>query len=132
MHDDDRVPGAGPTSDQIVQRPFTVVRKGLAEGEVRSWLGQTAAEIERLRRQLADAEARAAQAAQPARLSEGDLLVALGEETARVLQSAQEAAVDIRRKAEDRAAAMLREAQDDATAIRDDAGGLLERRTTSA
>jgi hypothetical protein len=132
MHDDDRQPGAGPSAEQIVQRPFTVVRKGLAEGEVRSWLGQIAGEVDRLRRQVADAEARAAQVAPPTRLSEGELLAALGEETARVLQSAQEAAADIRRKAEDRAAALLREAQDDATEIRDDAGGLLERRTTEA
>jgi hypothetical protein len=132
MHDDDRAPGVGPTADQIAQRAFTVVRKGLAEGEVRAWLSQVAAEVDRLRRQLADAEARAAQPVPPSRLSEDDLLAALGEETARVLRSAQEAADDIRRKAEDRAAALLREAQDDAAAIRDDAGGLLDRRTAEA
>ena len=55
------------------------------------------------------------QLANPPPVTEQQLLNSLGEETARVLRSAQEAAEEIRKRAEERAGALVQEAQDEST-----------------
>lgn len=57
---------------------------------------------------------------------------ALGEETARVLRTAQEAADDLRARAEDGAAKALSEAHEEAARVRAEADALLARRTAEA
>ncbi len=113
------------TSEEIATRGFAAAFRGISEVEVRNFLKRVAAEIdvvraredeltaqvEELRRQLAD----------PPLVTEDRLLDALGEETARVLRSAQESAEEIRRRAEERAAATVADAEAAAAAMREEA-----------
>ncbi len=68
----------------------------------------------------------------PPPLTERQLLEGLGEETTRVLRSAQEAAFDIRTRAEERRAAVLEEAQDASRQLREAAEAHATERTDSA
>ncbi|MBO0714305.1 MAG: DivIVA domain-containing protein, partial [Acidimicrobiales bacterium] len=91
-------------SEEVSRRTFTTVRKGLDPKEVQDFLQRVSRELERqtereaeLRRRLADAEYRASHP----KLDEAALTTALGEETARVLRSAFDAAHEVRAKAEE-------------------------------
>jgi DivIVA domain-containing protein len=102
--------------DEVARHTFGTVRRGFDPGEVRSYLDYVAdalrvvaeREIE-LRHEVADAEHRAANPV----LDEGTLASALGQETARVLQSAHDASHEMVAKAEAEAARVLAGAQDE-------------------
>ncbi len=103
--------------DEVARRTFATARRGFEPAEVRAYLEQLAREmvaaIERenqLRELLADAERRA----QNPVLDEATLTTALGQETARVLRSAHEAAAELVGRAEADANRMLTEAQEEA------------------
>ncbi len=102
--------------DEVARHTFGTVRRGFDPGEVRAFLDfvadalRVAAEREiELRHEVADAEHRAANPV----LDEGTLASALGQETARVLQTAHNAAHEMVAKAEAEAARLLSEAQEE-------------------
>ncbi|MFZ4515362.1 MAG: DivIVA domain-containing protein [Acidimicrobiia bacterium] len=111
--------------EEVANRSFRSALRGISESDVRTFLRRVADEMARiradesaLRERIADLEARSNA---PVSLTEQQLLDALGEETAKVLRSAQDAADEIRTKAEARAALVRREAQDEARRVREEA-----------
>jgi DivIVA domain-containing protein len=109
----------------IARRQFSTARKGFDPAEVRAFLHELADMVGRLQRGEAHERERAERAEERATLAEKldqhRLVELLGEETARVLDAAREAAGDIRAKAEEAAARMVREAQVEARAISEQA-----------
>lgn len=105
----------------IARRQFSTARKGYDQAEVRAYLEELSALVGRLQRGEADQHRRAEDAEARAQLAEQldehRLVELLGEETARVLDAAREAASGIRAKAEESAARMIREAQAQAQAL---------------
>ncbi len=113
---DPSAPGA------VAGATFATVRKGYDPAQVGRFLGEVAAELERLRqreRELDEelATARAA-AADLSSLDDAAVTALLGEETARVLSTAREAASQIRTKASEGAERLLREANEEAARVR--------------
>ncbi|MGE0877879.1 MAG: hypothetical protein AB7L13_00025 [Acidimicrobiia bacterium] len=117
-----------------VERSFTVVRRGFDPDEVRRHLTELAREMSRLRSTEDELRARVAEleakttstasftaATEPPKIDDDTLLRHLGEETARVLTAAREAAAEIRTKAEEGMATLLRDAQADAARMKSDA-----------
>src|SRR5579872_4467353 len=103
----------GVTPEDIARRSFPVVFRGFDQDQVRRYLKKVSDELaaaqgreQELRRALEDARSNLAHP----ELDEATLTAALGEETARILTSAREAANDIRTKAEERVARMVQEA----------------------
>lgn len=124
------------TPEAIARTTFQTSFRGYDAEHVRAFLDEIAAELRdardreaALRQQIASLEARQQQAAQ---LDEAQLTVALGEETARVLTTAREAAVDIRTKAEEAAARVMKDAHDEAGELRSRAAAMLAERTREA
>jgi DivIVA domain-containing protein len=122
--------------DDVANRAFGSKVKGLSETEVRTFLRRVADELkegrereEQLGHTIDELEA---QLRAPRPLNEQELLDALGEETARLLRSAREAADDIRKKAEERAAAVIEEAQSESHRLRTEAAEILGIRTQEA
>jgi DivIVA domain-containing protein len=121
--------------DDVTQRTFATSFRGFDSGEVRAFL-------ERVAEQLRDAEARAADLAEQLAAAEQraahpqldveTLTTALGEETARILKSAQDAAHDIRAKAEENIAQLLRDAYEEASRLRAEAELVLAKETEAA
>src|SRR5262249_4622415 len=110
----------------ISSAQFQTGRRGFDQSEVRDFLRMVAAELARLqeRERFLERELRTAQQLQGEGVSSIDDDTAarlLGEETARVLQTAREAASQIRSRAEDGSARLLREATDEAQRIREEA-----------
>jgi cell division septum initiation protein DivIVA len=109
----------------IARRQFSTVRKGYDPTEVRAYLHELSEVVGRIQRGEAHEHERAERAETRAQLAEQldehRLVELLGEETARVLEAAREAAAGIRSKAEESAARMIREAQAEAHAIADQA-----------
>ena len=110
----------------VAAAAFTTSRKGFEQAEVREFLRLVAAELARLqeREKFLERELRSAQrgAAMPSVPLDEELVTRmLGEEAARVLQSARDAAAQIRNRAEDGAARLLREATDEAQRLRTEA-----------
>jgi DivIVA domain-containing protein len=99
----------------IARRHFSTVRRGYEPADVRAFLHDVADMVGRLQRAEAHERERAERAETRAvlaeQLDEHRLVELLGEETARVLDSARAAADDIRTKAQESAARMVREAQ---------------------
>jgi DivIVA domain-containing protein len=100
--------------DEITRKTFPVVKRGVDADAVRHFLEQVASDVRgllerevNLRRSLADAERRAADP----EIDEATLMRAVGSETARILQTAHDAARDVVEKAEARAAELLAEAE---------------------
>jgi DivIVA domain-containing protein len=124
------------TPEGIAERTFTEVKRGYAESEVRSFLRMVADEVEtfaaRERDYAARIESLQARLAQPPRLSDQDLIAALGEETARVLGQARESAAELRNKAEEHARRVVREAQESARELRSSTQQAVEARTREA
>jgi DivIVA domain-containing protein len=121
--------------DEVARHTFATVRRGFDPGEVRTYLDyvadalRVAAEREiELRHQLAEAEHRAANPV----LDEGTLTSALGQETARVLQSAHDASHEMVTKAESEAARLLTEAEDEIARAEGQAEQALAERTAQA
>ena len=103
--------------DEVARHTFGTSRRGFDPSEVREYLEQLARELvaaseraQRLQELLEQAEHRA----QNPVLDGETLTTALGQETARVLRSAHEAASELKGRAEADANRMLTEAQEDA------------------
>src|SRR5688500_8803975 len=123
------------SAEEVTHRTFATTFRGFDPAEVRAFLERVASELRTLRsrsqemeRLLREAEARAAHP----EIDEATLMTALGEETARVIRSAHEAATDIRGKAEENAERILRDAHEDANRLRADADRILTVRTEEA
>ena len=105
---------------------FSVGRRGFDQNEVRDFLRMVAAELARLqeREKFLERELRSAQTravSEPGALTEEMVTELLGEETARIITAAREAALQIRDRAEETAGRLMREASDDASRIRQEA-----------
>jgi len=137
---------AGPRPDEVAARTFPTSFRGFDPGEVRTYLAEVASALAAAAARevaLQDDLARTrATLANPA-LDESVLLAALGEEAGRLLQTAKEAAADIRNKADANAAIALdqahteaervrAEAQSAAARVQRDAEGVLSLRTDEA
>ncbi|MFI5046390.1 MAG: DivIVA domain-containing protein [Acidimicrobiia bacterium] len=111
------------TADDVAERSFSQVKRGYDETEVRAFLRLVADELSsaanqarELAARVQSLEGRLAMPTPPP--SDQDLIAALGEETARVLGQAREAAVELRTKAEEHARTLVREAQEGARQLR--------------
>jgi DivIVA domain-containing protein len=105
---------------------FTQSRKGFDQSEVRDFLRMVAAELARLqeRERFLERELRTQQhlgAPSSVALDDDTVTRMLGEEAARILQAAREAASQIKIRAEDGAGRLLREATDEAQRLREEA-----------
>jgi DivIVA domain-containing protein len=122
--------------DDVANRAFATGFRGYSESEVRAFLKRVAEELVAAREreeELANAvDELEEQLRSPRPLDEQELLDALGEETARLLRSAREAADDIRRKAEERSGRVMEEAQAEAHRLRTEAAEILGVRTQEA
>lgn len=119
--------------DEVASRTFPTSFRGFDPGEVKIFLARVADQlrtVEAKAEELAQ-QVREATDARPA-LDVDALTSALGEETARIVRSAQEAAADIRAKAEENVAQLLREAYEEAGRIRAEAELVLARETETA
>src|SRR5437879_5626651 len=102
-------------ADEVAHRGFSSSFRGFDQNEVRAYLRKVGEELRvlrererELRKSLEDARRTAAHPVPP---DEATLMAVLGEEAGRVLQTAKEAAADIRAKAEENAGRLLREAE---------------------
>src|SRR3954452_23777176 len=125
----------GVTPDDVTRRSFPVVFRGYDQDQVRRYLKKVGEELvaahareQELRAALEEARG---QVAHP-ELDEATLTTALGEETARILRSAREAAADIRSKAEERVARMVQEADEHGSRLRLEAENVLAKRVEEA
>jgi DivIVA domain-containing protein len=125
------------TPEEVARRTFGTVFRGFDPNEVKSYLRRVSEELgvarERQRHVehlLAEAQGRAQ--APPPPLDEAGLMAALGEETARVLRTAREAAADMKAKAEENIERLLHQAHEDAARIRGEAEGVLAARAQEA
>ncbi len=121
---------AGPRPDEVAARTFSTSFRGFDPAEVRGYLAKVASALaaaadreEALRDDLARTRATLANPA----LDESILLDALGDEAARVLQTAKEAAADIRNKADANAAIALDQAHTEAERARAEAQAAADR-----
>lgn len=110
----------------VASAAFTTSRKGFEQVEVREFLRMVAAELARLqeRERFLDRELRTSQRSpSPATVTLDEELVTrmLGEEAARILHTAREAASQIKARAEDGASRLLRDATDEAQRLRHEA-----------
>src|SRR5438445_4373502 len=108
-------------ADEVAHRGFSSSFRGFDQNEVRAYLRKVGEELRVLRereRELRKSldEARRV-ATHPAPPDEATLMAVLGEEAGRVLQTAKEAAADIRAKAEENAGRLLREAEERAARL---------------
>jgi DivIVA domain-containing protein len=125
------------TPEEVARRTFGTVFRGFDPNEVKSYLRRVSEELgvarERQRHVehlLAEAQGRAQ--APPPPLDEAGLMAALGEETARVLRTAREAAADMKAKAEENIERLLHQAHEDAARIRGEAEGVMALRSQEA
>lgn len=107
--------GTSLNADEVARRTFPSVRRGVDGDAVRRYLESIADEIRalldreaQLRRRTVEAERKAAE---PPVLDEATLNRAVGAETARILQTAHDAAGDVVARAEARAGELLAEAE---------------------
>jgi DivIVA domain-containing protein len=112
--------------DAVASASFSTSRRGFDQSEVRDLLRMVAAEMARLqeRERFLERELHAAQRGNPnsvVALDEEVVTRMLGEEAARILQTAREAASQIKIRTEDGASRMLREATDEAQRLREEA-----------
>lgn len=127
---------SGALDPRSILRDFTSTFRGYDQQEVKAWQNQLKRDVEALQareaelaRRVEDAERRAGEAESP---DESRLTALLGEETARILDAAREAANEIRAKAEAKTAQLVRDAQDESTRMTTEAGEVLRLRTTEA
>ncbi|MDQ3178043.1 MAG: DivIVA domain-containing protein [Actinomycetota bacterium] len=130
-------PRPDPSSpNSVAQASFGSVRKGFDPSEVREFLGQVAAEMNRLRereRQLEQSllESKDAQFGSE-RIDDSTATRLLGEEAAHILQAARESAGMVKSKAEQGASSILREATEEAARVREEADIEAARRRNDA
>jgi len=122
-------------ADEVANRTFATSFRGFDPAEVRAYLAELSTRLDEaegreadLRAKLAAAEARAASPD----IDEDTLLRLLGDETARVMRSAREAAADLRAKAEESVEQILRDAHDEAKRLRAASENVLAERTAEA
>ena len=116
---------------------FNVTRRGFDQGEVRDFLRMVSAELARLqeREKFLESEMRAMQTrglSDPGVLDEATVTTLLGEETARVLSVAREAAQQMRERAAETAEQMVRDAANEAARMREEAEIEVSRRRNDA
>lgn len=103
------------TAEEIIQRGFPTKVRGISETEVRSFLKRVAAEVERLgaREDELEAQIEALENSSNSKpkVSKHELLENLGEQTARVLSSAEEAAELMMNEAREKSEKMVSEAK---------------------
>jgi len=120
------------TSEEVRNRGFKRATRGVSEAEVRNFLHRVAEELDASRAREHELEQRIAaleeELRNPPPVTEEQLLDALGVETARVLRSAQEAANEIRAKAESASASLLADAEKHAHERRDEAEAFVAER----
>ncbi len=120
----------------VADATFGTTRRGFDQQEVRDFLRMVAAEMARLqeRERFLERELRAAQlgSGEGAGMDEDTAIRLLGEEAARLLQTAREGGASIRVKAEDSAARLLREVAEEAQRLREEADLEASRRRTDA
>ena len=108
--------------DDIAGHAFTKARRGYEVDEVRAFLVALGSRVREARRQFDDMERRVAElerrAVDPKDLDEDAVTQLLGEETARVLDTARKAATEIRGKADEHAATTTDAADAQATETR--------------
>src|SRR3954447_18102069 len=113
---------SGPDPDAIAAQSFTKSRKGYEIDEVRAYLVNLSSQLREAQRQHADQSRRLAElerrGADPRDLDEDQVTQLLGEETARVLETARKAAAEIRGKAQDAADELTNSADTQATETR--------------
>jgi DivIVA domain-containing protein len=112
--------------DAVASATFATARRGYDQSEVRDLLRMVAAEMARLqeRERFLERELRTAQrgsATNVAALDDEVVTRMLGEEAARILQTAREAASQIKIRSEEAASRVLREATDEAQRLREEA-----------
>ena len=105
---------------------FDVIRRGYDQGQVRDFLRMVSAELARLqeREKFLESEMRAMQTrglSDPGVLDEATVTTLLGEETARVLSVAREAAQQMRDRAAETAERMVRDAASEVARLREEA-----------
>ncbi|MBA2325083.1 MAG: DivIVA domain-containing protein [Actinobacteria bacterium] len=133
----------GLSPEDVAYRSFKGAKRGISESEVREFLqevaGELAAAVGRERDLLAQIHQREEhihrleeRIAHPPPPTEEEALDYLGEETARVLRSAQEAADEIRSKAGARARAIIGQGENDAARMREAAHTALSERSREA
>jgi DivIVA domain-containing protein len=121
--------------EDVAHRGFATVRRGFDQHDVRAFLEAVAAELRRLRDRVNELDPATAPPRSPTEVHALDiatLTTALGEETARVLRVAQEAAADVKARAEESAARFLAEAREESSRLRSTAEALLAERTAEA
>ena len=113
------------TPEEVATRGFAAAFRGISELEVRNFLKRVAEELALARAReeelIALADDLRDQVKSPPIVTEDRLLDALGEETARVLRSAQESADQIRSRAEEKAHTAVVDAEAAAAATREEA-----------
>ena len=113
------------TPEEVATRGFGAAFRGISELEVRNFLKRVAEELALARAReeelIALADDLRDQVKSPPIVTEDRLLDALGEETARVLRSAQESADQIRSRAEEKAHTAVVDAEAAAAATREEA-----------
>jgi DivIVA domain-containing protein len=112
--------------DAVAAASFSTSRRGYDQSEVRDLLRMVAAEMARLqeREKFLERELRSAQRGatnSAVALDEEVVTRMLGEEAARILSTAREAASQIKIRSEDAGSRMLREATDEAQRLREEA-----------
>ena len=112
---------------------FNIARRGYDQGEVRDFLRMVSAELARLqeRERFLESEMRAMQTrglSDPGVLDEATVTTLLGEETARVLSVAREAAQQMRMRGAETAERLVREATSEVARLREEAEIENERR----
>lgn len=116
---------------------FNAARRGYDQGEVRDFLRMVSAELARLqeREKFLESEMRAMQTrglSDPGVLDEATVTTLLGEETARVLSVAREAAQQMRDRAAETSERMVREAAGEVARLREEAEIEASRRRSDA
>ena len=116
---------------------FNIARRGYDQGEVRDFLRMVSAELARLqeRERFLESEMRAMQTrglSDPGVLDEATVTTLLGEETARVLSVAREAAQQMRMRGAETAERLVREATSEVARLREEAEIENERRRSDA
>lgn len=115
---------SSPTA--VAGATFPSSRRGFDQNEVRDFLRMVSAEISRQQERITflERELLNSQQAGPApqiELNEETITELLGEETARIVQAAREAAGKIKVRSEETATRLIREATDEAARVREDA-----------
>ena len=123
------------SADEVANRTFATSFRGLDAGEVRAYLDRVADELRAAEQRESDLAVRlkaAEQRADSPDIDEDTLLRLLGDETARVMRSAREAATDLRARAEENVEQILREAHDESKRLRAAAESVLNERSKLA